>query len=520
VAGAKGPRTAFSRSARRNDRYMTTAQVPVIAEPNAATGPSDPPQLRETHTGIVVLVGDRAYKAKKPVVTDFLDFSTVQARESACAREVELNRRLAPDSYLGISHLSDAEGGEPEPVVVMRRYPDRLRLASMVRRGEPVERHLSSIAAALARFHVEAARSRHVDAGGRVPAITARWQENLTELHRHVGTVLASEQLAEVQRLAMRFIDGRAVLFANRISDRRIVDGHGDLIADDVFCLPDRPVLLDCLEFDDQLRYVDGLDDAAFLAMDLEFLGRAELGEFFLAEYRRLACDSAPVGLAHFYLAYRAVVRAKVDCIRAGQGDPSAVAGARRHLELALGHLRAGTVRLILVGGGPGTGKTTLARGLAERLTAQVISTDDVRRELLAAGELEGDPGSYNTGLYDPDQVAAVYAAVLRRAGLLLAGGQSVILDGTWRAPEHRAQARELASREHCPTVELACTLPLEEAAARIVARVDTTSDATPGIASAIAGEEHAWEGAHYIDTSRPLGDSLAEAHELCCLAI
>ena len=499
---------------------MTTAQAPASAEPNASTGPSDPPQLRETHTGLVVLVGDRAYKAKKPVVTDFLDFSTVQGREAACARELELNRRLAPDSYLGVAQLSNVEGGEPEPVVVMRRYPDSLRLASMVRRGEPVERHLSGIAGVLARFHADADRSRHVDAGGRVPAITARWQENLTELHRHVGSILVAEQLAEVQRLAMRFIEGRAVLFADRISDRRIVDGHGDLIADDVFCLPDRPVMLDCLEFDDQLRYVDGLDDTAFLAMDLEFLGRPDLGEFFLSEYRRLANDAAPMALAHFYIAYRAVVRAKVDCIKAGQGDPTAVAGARRHLELALEHLRAGTVRLILVGGGPGTGKTTLARGLSERLAAQVISTDDVRRDMQAAGELEGDPGAYGAGLYDPDKVAAVYAAVLRRAGLLLAGGHSVILDGTWRDPAHRTQARELAGREHCPTVELACTLPLEEAEARIVERVATTSDATPAIAAAIAVEEHAWEDAHYIDTSRPLGDSLAEAQELCCLAI
>jgi aminoglycoside phosphotransferase family enzyme/predicted kinase len=469
---------------------------------------------------MVVLLGDRAYKGKKPVVTDFLDFSTVQRREEACEREVRLNSRLAADSYLGIAHLTDPLGADAEPVVVMRRYPDSLRLASMVQRGEAVETHLSMIAATIARFHAQADRSRKIDDCAKAPAIAARWQENLTELDHYAPTILASEAVAEVRRLAMQFIDGRAALFAGRITDRRVVDGHGDLIAEDIFCLPDGPVLLDCLEFDDQLRYVDGLDDAAFLAMDLEFLGRRDLSEYFLEEYRRLADDPAPATLAHFFIAYRAIVRAKVDCIRTIQGHADAAADARRHLDLALEHLRSGTVRLILVGGGPGSGKTTLARALGERFAAQVISSDDVRREMEADGDIEGSAGAYNAGLYSPDKVDAVYTTMLRRARLLLGSGRSVIADGTWRDPRQRANAKEIADQESCPTVELACTVPLDVAVARIANRPTTTSDATPHIATAIAHDEHTWAGAHRIDTNRPLGESVAEAQELCCLAI
>lgn len=480
---------------------------------------SQAPEIRETHTGLVVLVGDRAYKAKKSVVTEFLDFSTVERREEACQREVRLNGRLSADSYLGVAHLVDPENTEPEPVVVMRRYPDSIRLASMVRRGEPVEHHLSAIAEKLASFHAMAARGPNVDACGTAAAIKARWRQNVAELV-HVSTGLVDPLVvAEIDRLAGQYVDGRAGLFARRIVELRVVDGHGDLIADDVFCPGTGPVLLDCLEFDDRLRFVDGLDDAAFLAMDLEFLGNPSLAEFFLGEYRRFAGDSAPMSLAHFYIAYRAVVRAKVDCIRVSQGDAGARAGVRRHLDLALQHLRTGTVRLVLVGGGPGTGKTTLANALADRTAAQVVSSDDVRREMHADGDLDGVAGVYGAGLYTADNVDAVYDALLHRAGALLTGGQSVILDATWRELRHRVKAREVANATKSPIVELACTVPIDVATARILDRRNSSSDATPDIASAMCREETSWEGAHFVDTSRPLGDTTAEAHQICCLA-
>jgi aminoglycoside phosphotransferase family enzyme/predicted kinase len=478
------------------------------------------PELRETHTGIVVLIGDRAYKFKKPVVTDFLDFSTVEQREHACTQELALNRRLAPESYLGVAHLSDPLGGPAEPVIVMRRYPDLCRLATKVRHGECVDAALLEIAQLLAGFHATALRGPDVDAQAGAGAVNARWQANLTELERFTDTVVSAESILEINRLATRFTAGRATLFAQRIRDRRIVDGHADLLADDIFCLPGGPALLDCLEFDDHLRYVDGIDDAAFLAMDLEFLGRKDLGGEFLDHYRRLSGDSAPQALTDFYIAYRAVVRAKVDCVRYTQGHHDAVADARRHISIALEHLRAGSVRLILVGGGPGTGKSTLARSLAERMGAELISTDDVRRQLGQSGAIAGATGVLDTGLYTPANVATVYDDVLHRARLQLSSGRSVILDGTWRDSDQRALAREIADETNSPITELACTTSLAAATARIQARSDTTSDATPEIATALAEQHDTWPGAVAIDTGRPLTDSLAEAHEVCCLAI
>jgi uncharacterized protein len=497
----------------------TRATPNTVPEPRAFPGNLSA-EVHETHTGIVVLLADKAYKAKKPVVTDFLDFSTPDRRERACAHEVLLNSRLAPDSYLGVAHFSGPHGGPAEPVIVMRRYPDSRRLASLVKRAQPVDEHLVSIAETLAQFHARAARGRSIDACATVDAITARWKENLDELHLHAGTALSRESINEVQRLVTQFVSGRAVLVAERITDRRIVDGHADLLADDIFCMPEGPVLLDCLEFDDHLRYVDGIDDAAFLAMDLEFLGRKDLGDYFLDEYSRFASDTAPRSLKDFYIAYRAVVRAKTDCIRVAQGHPDAVADARRHIDIALEHLRAGAVRLIVIGGGPGTGKTTLAHALAEQIGAQVISTDDVRRQLRQAGAITGPAGVLDEGLYAAENVAAVYDEVLRRAHLNLCGGQSVILDGTWRDARQRERVREHADETASPIIEFTCSVPPDEASARIRNRSATTSDATPQIAAALKKHDGGWFGAHPIDTGRPLPDSVAEAQEICCLAV
>jgi aminoglycoside phosphotransferase family enzyme/predicted kinase len=483
------------------------ADAPPCASAAASTPYGD---IRETHTGVVVLIGERAYKVKKPVTTDFLDYSTLASRERACAREVELNRRLAPDSYLGVAHLTSPTAGPAEPVIVMRRHPDTRRLATMVRRGEAVGGCLMRIAEILAAFHDRADRGRIIDAQATALAVRGRWLENIAELNRSTGTVIPAKMLRDIERLATQFIAGRCVLFNTRIEDRRIVDGHGDLLADDIFCLPLGVEILDCLEFDDQLRYLDTIDDAAFLAMDLEFLGATDMARYFLDRYATLSGDPAPSSLKDFYIAYRAVVRAKVDCIRVRQGHPDAATDASRHLEIALTHLRTGAVRLAIVGGGPGTGKTTVAYRLAERVGAQVISTDDVRKELQEAQAITGTPGALDRGLYSAENVAAVYDAVLRRAQLLMAGGRSVILDGTWRDPRQRANAHEVAGATHAAMAEILCVASGATAAERVRSRgPDTTSDATPGIAHALAVDGALWPQARVVDTTRPIADSV-----------
>ncbi|WP_205873568.1 bifunctional aminoglycoside phosphotransferase/ATP-binding protein [Mycobacterium camsae] len=480
--------------------------------------------VRETHTGVVVLAGDRAYKAKKPVLTDFVDFRTAEERERVCRREVELNRRLSPEAYLGVAHLSDPSGGADEPIVVMRRYRDHDRLAFLVSRsgsGESSEKLLDCVAAVLAEFHGRAERSPLISAQGESAAVEQRWHANLKELHQFTAIPGVSPQsVSRIERLAVAYISGRGRLFARRIDEDSIVDGHGDLLADDIFFVDGHPALLDCLEFDDQLRHLDCIDDAAFLAMDLEFLGRKDLGDYFLTRYAARAGDAAPRSLQDFYIAYRAVVRAKVGCVRFLQGRPESADEAARHLAIAAEHLATGAVRLALVGGNPGSGKSTVARELAEVVGARIISTDDVRRELRDSGAISGSPGVLDSGLYSPDNVAAVYDTVLHRARVLLSEGQSVILDGTWQDAGLRAQAHRVADETHSCVVEIICEVPVATTAGRIQHRPASNSDATPDIAAALAARRGAWAGAYRMDTSQPLESSVAQAYDAWCHAI
>ncbi len=341
--------------------------------------------VAETLSAVVFSAGDRVYKLKKPVRTGFLDFSTPEARATACQREIKLNRRFTPDVYLGVAEIRDPAGQVCDHLVVMRRMPAARRLSTLVQAGKPVSAAVRQVAKILAAQHASAPRSPAISEQGSRDALWRRWQDNLEQIRPLRGSALPASGIDEVQRLAGRFLTGRKPLFDARIRDGHVLDGHGDLLAGDIFCLDDGPRILDCLEFDDHLRWLDGLDDAAFLAMDLERLGASELAGRFTGWYLEYSGDAAPVSLCHHYVAYRAFVRAKVACLRGYQGDPLAGGEARQLATMTRRHLHASAVTLVLIGGLPGTGKSALAAALAGQLGFTVLSSDRIRKELAAS---------------------------------------------------------------------------------------------------------------------------------------
>ncbi|MGW1679688.1 bifunctional aminoglycoside phosphotransferase/ATP-binding protein [Saccharopolyspora sp. NPDC002376] len=461
----------------------------------------------QSHCAVVVFIGDRAYKVKKPVDLGFLDFSTVAARERACRREVELNRRLAPDVYLDLAQVLDGHGKTCDWVVVMRRMPASRRLSTLISSGEDVRADVEKLARVLASFHSTARRGPDIDVAGSRSALRKRWVDNFAGTEPFVGTVIDREPFEEIVALALQYLDGRAPLFEERVRRGCVVDGHGDLLAEDIFCLPDEPRVLDCLEFDDALRYVDGLDDAAFLAMDLERLGAVDLAVDFLSSASR-----STTSLAHHYVAYRAFVRAKVACLRCAQGADAA-ADAVALTAIALRHLRTAQIRLVLVGGLPGTGKTTVAGALADRMGAVLLRTDQIRRELPGAAQLAAHAG-YGRGLYDSDNVHDTYSEMLARARTLLAHGENVVLDASWSNAEEREAARAVARETSAAPSELHCVAPTEISEARITARTDDASDATAEIAARMARQFAVWPQATRIDTSGRPGTAASEAWE------
>jgi len=456
--------------------------------------------VAETHTAVVFFAGDRAYKLKKPVTTGFLDFSTRQARAAACERETVLNSRFAPDVYLGVAQLTDAAGQVCDHLVVMRRMPADRRLSALIERGAPVSGALRQVARILAAQHAAAPRGQAISEQGSRAALRGRWEANIEQIRPLADGLLDGPVTDEVERLAARFLAGRDRLLRARVDSGRVVDGHGDLLAGDIFCLDDGPRILDCLEFDDKLRWLDGLDDAAFLAMDLERLGAADLAERFTGWYAEFSGDPAPASLRHHYVAYRAFVRAKVGCIRAGQGHQGAAGEARTLAALTLRHLRAGAVTLVLVGGLPGTGKSALAGALADRLGWTVLSSDRVRKELAGVASGEHAAAGYGAGIYAPEWTGRTYAELLRRAAELLAMGESVLIDATWNSARHRAAAAAAAGELAADLVQLRCSAHQDVAARRILARSGTDSDADPQIAASMAAEHAPWPDAVSLD--------------------
>ncbi len=485
--------------------------------------PAFAPSITETHISTVAFIGDRAYKLLKPLRNDFLDYSTPAARMAAVEAELTLNRRLSPDVYLGTADVVE-HGEVVDRLLVMRRLPPNRKLSNLVS-GPGRDDQIRLVAREVARFHStlpplagpDAATDRCTVADVAGPDGLARnWEDNLATMAPYVGSVLRAADVAETEALFRRYLGGRRHLLDQRIAHGLVRDGHGDLTAEDIFCLDDGgPRILDCLAFDRRLRIGDVLLDVAFLAMDLERLAGPAASQKLMAWYGEFSGEHHPASLAHHYVAYRAHVRAKVACLGHEQGQPGAAQLARTYHDLCLRHLRLSALRLVLVGGGPGTGKTTLAGRLSEELRWPVLGSDELRKDLTGHTHTERLSSPVDQGIYRPEITEQTYRTLLAQAEVLLANGESVVLDASWSRQGHRTAAATLAQQLGATLVEVECSVDPATARQRIQARLAggvDASDATPDLVDTARGRREPWPGAVVVDTGTDPQTSLAAA--------
>ena len=272
----------------------------------------------ETHMSWVFLTDRFAYKLKKPVIHDYLDFSTLAARHHYCEEELRLNRRLAESVYLGVLPLTQdvagrlefgGEGEVAEWLILMRRLNGELALDHCIRSGRVAANALEKLGEKLARFYANA-RAEPMTAEQYRYRFATGLDDIFAELTKpeHELPPATLDAIAAAMR---SFLQRRPALFDGRVGAKRIIEGHGDLRAEHVY-LENEPVIVDCLEFSKDLRTVDAAGDLSFLALECERLGAPEIGDLLFEIYRVVADDHPPEELVHFYQAYHACSRARI----------------------------------------------------------------------------------------------------------------------------------------------------------------------------------------------------------------
>lgn len=431
-----------------------------------ASYPHRPAEIHElhTHSSLVFIVPPLVYKIKKPVNFGFLDFSTLGKRRHFCQREVELNSRLSPGIYLGVESITREGGGFAfggggpvvEHAVKMIRMPDEGFLDARIKAGTAGEPELERVAAMLAGFYQKRPPAPEIAEWGSIAKLRISTDENFSQTEAFIGRTLSRGAFEATRAFTEACYERRRALFEQRVARGWIRDCHGDLHLDHIHVTDDALRIYDCIEFNDRFRHLDVASDVAFLAMDLDYHGRPDLGRFLVRRVAEMLGDPEMAGLMDFYKCYRAYVRGKVESLHtvAEIADDSeretAAANARRYFQLALQYAVSGSHPLALVFmGRVASGKSTLAEAMSRELGWRLVSSDERRKSLAGLPLHERGDAEIRRALYAPAMTERTYDSLIGEARESLARGHGVILDATFSKRAFRDRLRETLGDEH-----------------------------------------------------------------------
>jgi aminoglycoside phosphotransferase family enzyme/predicted kinase len=516
----------------QSDTKRQSAILSVLNNPDFYPHPVSTIQVEETHISTVFLTGDFVYKVKKPVDFGFLDYTSLEKRLRYCKQEVLLNKRLSDNVYLDVVPITEeptgyALNGPGKPVeyaVKMRQLPKERTMLQLLRRGEFSLNMLGDLVEILVRFYQKTEKGPEIDAMGSRELIWVNIEEDFIQTNPFVSTILDKVQFSDLHRRVRIFLNSQAELFDRRIKSGCIRDCHGDLRLGHIY-FTDSISIIDCIEFNERFRYGDLASDLAFLAMDLDYNGFADIGHKLLAEYARSADDPEIFLLADFYKCYRAHVRCKVECLRYGAGDLSgreehkAKERAMSYFDLAWRYAdNFSRLTLWTVCGLSGSGKSTIAAELGKLMNLKCYRSDVIRKRLFGLSPEEQVVTAFGESIYTPAASDKTYEQMLLEARKDMSRGRSVILDGTFGRLQHRVLARRLAEQMEANVIFVECRCRQSLLRQRLTARQEQKSISDARLqhldAQSLAFEplDELWDSLHLpINTEQPLNQCVNE---------
>ncbi len=459
----------------------------------------DEVEVIETHISWVFLAGDYAYKMKKAIRLNFLDFTGLDRRRRMCDIELTLNRRWAPELYLNVLPVAgDCErpvvGGDGEAIeylLRMRRFPQSARLDRQLETGRLGTDDMHELAVSVAALHEQATPVAFVS----VDDTHRRVIKPINDNYPHVERVADADDLAKIRDWTAKEVDKRNEMLMARHREGFMRECHGDLHLANLVRLDERIAAFDCIEFEPELREIDVVSDLSFLVMDLAARGRPDLGYVFLNRYLELTGDYDGMCLLDLYVVYHCMIRAKVAAIRHAERDDDVgraedVAEVRRYSELALRWIDRPAPMLVAMHGYSGSGKSWLSSRLLHALPAVRLRTDTERKRLLGLAETGATGSDVDQGAYTAGARLAVYERLLETARRLLDCGRNVIVDASLLRRAFRDRVRELADGAGVPFVIVSTTASDDELDRRLERRERKGRDPSEADRSVLAAQQ------------------------------